>query len=100
MNEKKCTSQIAEHYINDLLTTLEIRGENSQIFDELTRLLMRYSEEVIRASWKQVLYSCSLPNGQTAGRLPRLGELEMRTSIRSRDTIRSINNPHWKKGLW
>ena len=76
MNVKKCSLKTAEHYINDLFLTLEIKGDNQQLFNELIKLLTRYSEQVIKDSWKQVLYSCSLPNGQLAGQIPKLEVIE------------------------
>jgi len=76
MNVKKCSLKTAEHYINDLFLTLEIKGDNQQLFNELIKLLMRYSEQIIKDSWKQVLYSCSLPNGQIAGQIPKLEIME------------------------
>ena len=43
-NDKKCTSQIAEFYINDLFELLELKGNNQKMFDQLAKLLMRYPE--------------------------------------------------------
>ena len=72
MSEKKCTSQEASFYVNDLLETLEIKGNNQSLFNQLCELLMNHSLETIKKSWKEIIFACDLPNGQLAGRLPKL----------------------------
>ena len=76
MSENKCTSQEASHYINDLFETLEIKGNNQLLFNEVCQLLMRHSLETIKKSWKEIVFSCDLPNGQIAGRLPKMQIIE------------------------
>jgi len=72
MSEKKCTSQEASHYINDLFDTLEMKGDNQLLFNEFCQLLMSHNLETIKKSWKDIVFSCDLPNGQMAGRLPKM----------------------------
>ena len=48
MSVKKCTSQEASHYINDLFETLEMKGNNQLLFNEFCQLLMKYSLETIK----------------------------------------------------
>ena len=72
MSEKKCTSQEASHYINDLFDTLEIKGNNQLLFNEFCNVLMKYSLGTIKKSWSEIFNSCDLPNGQMAGRLPKM----------------------------
>ena len=76
MSEKKCSSQVAQHYVNDLLETLEIRGNNQFIFNEFCGVLMKHDEETVKKAWKEIVFSCELPNGQMAGRLPKLVVIE------------------------
>lgn len=76
MSEQKCSSQVAQHYINDLFQTLEIRGNNQFLFDQFCSVLMKYSERTIKESWKQIFFTCELPNGQMAGRLPKMNIIE------------------------
>ena len=72
MSVKKCTSAIAEHYVNDLFEFLEIKGENQKLFNEFCSLLIRYPENIIKESWKEIVFNCDLPNGQLAGTMPKL----------------------------
>ena len=76
MSENKCTSQEASHYINDLFETLEIKGNNQLLFNEVCQLLMRHNLGTIKKSWKEIVFSCDLPNGQIAGRLPKMQIIE------------------------
>ena len=76
MSEKKCTSQEASHYINDLFETLEMKGNNQLLFNEFCQLLMSHNLETIKKSWKDIVFSCDLPNGQMAGRLPKMQVIE------------------------
>ncbi len=76
MSEKKCNSQEASHYINDLFNTLEIKGNNQLLFNQFCGVLMKYSLETIKRSWSQIFNSCELPNGQMAGRLPKMQVIE------------------------
>ena len=76
MSEKKCSSQDASFYINDLFDTLEIKGNNQLLFNEVCQLLMRHNLETIKKSWKDIVFSCDLPNGQMAGRLPKMQIIE------------------------
>ena len=76
MSVKKCTSQEASHYINDLFETLEMKGNNQLLFNEFCQLLMKYSLETVKKSWKEIVFSCDLPNGQIAGRLPKMQMIE------------------------
>tara|TARA_R110000744_G_scaffold84100_4_gene164699 strand:- start:8 stop:430 length:423 start_codon:yes stop_codon:yes gene_type:complete len=76
MKDKKCNSQQAEFYLNDLFEMLDIKGNNQSLFNEFCQLLMKYSVETIKKSWKDVVFSCDLPNGQMAGRLPKMKEVQ------------------------
>jgi len=76
MKDKKCNSQQAEFYVNDLFEMLDIKGNNQSLFNEFCQLLMKYSVETIKKSWKDVVFSCDLPNGQMAGRLPKMKEVQ------------------------
>ena len=72
MSENKCNIQEANHYINDLFDTLEIKGNNQLLFNEFCNVLMKYSLGTIKKSWSEIFNSCELPNGQMAGRLPKM----------------------------
>jgi len=37
---------------------------------------MRHNLETIKKSWKDIVFSCDLPNGQMAGRLPKMQVIE------------------------
>ena len=76
MNEKKCSSQDASFYINDLFETLEIKGNNQLLFNQFCSVLMKYSLLTIKKSWTGIFNSCELPNGQMAGRLPKMQVIE------------------------
>ena len=76
MNEKRCTSQEASFYINDLLDTLEIKGNNQLLFNQFCGVLMKYSLSTIKKSWTEIFNLCDLPNGQLAGRLPKMNIIE------------------------
>ena len=71
MSEEKCSSQVAQHYVNDLLETLEIKSNNQLIFNEFCGVLMKHTEATVKNAWKEIVFSCELPNGQLAGRLPK-----------------------------
>tara|TARA_Y100001938_G_scaffold109031_1_gene149014 strand:- start:6666 stop:7097 length:432 start_codon:yes stop_codon:yes gene_type:complete len=75
-NDKKCTSKIAEHYVNDLFELLEIKSQNNMLFTQMCKLLMKYNVSIIRKSWRDVVFMCELPNGQIAGKLPPLWKIE------------------------
>ena len=76
MSEKRCTSQEASFYINDLFDTLEIKGNNQLLFNQFCSVLMKYSLDTIKKSWSEIFNSCELPNGQMAGRLPKMQMIE------------------------
>jgi len=76
MKEKKCSSQVAQHYVNDLFNTIDIKGSNQLLFDQLCSVLMKYSERNVKESWKEIFFACDLPNGQMAGRLPKMKVIE------------------------
>ena len=76
MNEKKCSTQDASFYINDLFDTLEIKGNNQLLFNQFCGVLMKYSLPTIKKSWTEIFNSCDLPNGQMAGRLPKMQIIE------------------------
>lgn len=76
MSEKKCSSQDASFYVNDLFETLDIKGNNQLLFNQLCSLLIKYSLETVKKSWKEIVFSCELPNGQMAGRLPKMQIIE------------------------
>tara|TARA_R100000231_G_scaffold127762_1_gene98646 strand:+ start:194 stop:607 length:414 start_codon:yes stop_codon:yes gene_type:complete len=75
MSEKKCSSQQAEFYVNDLYEMLEIKGNNQSMFNEFCQLLMKFSFDTVKKSWKDIVFMCDLPNGQMSGRLPKMKEI-------------------------
>ena len=76
MSEKKCTSQEASHYVNDLFNFLEIKGNNQLLFNQFCSLLMKFNIDTIKKSWTDIVYTCDPPNGQIAGRLPKMHIIE------------------------
>jgi|TARA_B100000073_G_C23389492_1_gene434504 hypothetical protein len=72
MKEQKCSSKQAEFYVNDLFETLDIKGNNQLLFNQLCSLLMKHNLETIKRSWREIVFSCELPNGQMAGRIPKM----------------------------
>ena len=76
MSEPRCSSDLCERYVNDLFELLEIKGSNQKLFDEFCKLLMRFSEQVVKDSWREIVFSCNLPNGQLAGTMPKLIVIE------------------------
>jgi hypothetical protein len=76
MSEKKCSSQEASFYVNDLFELLEIKGNNQLLFNQFCSLLMKFDKETIKKAWKDIVYSCEVPNGQMAGRLPKMFVIE------------------------
>tara|TARA_R100001082_G_scaffold23228_2_gene11294 strand:+ start:17563 stop:17844 length:282 start_codon:yes stop_codon:yes gene_type:complete len=55
---------------------------------------MKFSKETIRKAWKDVVYSCEPPNGQMAGRLPKMFIIEkilMSNRIEKWNTEHQIN---------
>jgi hypothetical protein len=112
MSEKKCSSQDASFYVNDLFETLDIKGNNQLLFNQLCSLLMKHSLETVKKSWKEIVFSCELPNGQMSGRLPKMQIIERilfnniyAESIKEHDAIKKeevpkglINNL-WKWGI-
>ena len=93
MNEKKCSSQEASFYVNDLFDTLDIKGNNQLLFNQMCALLMRFSVGTIKESWKDIVYSCEPPNGQMAGRLPKMYVIE---KILMNNRINSFTTEHKK----
>jgi len=93
MSEKKCSSQVAQHYVNDLLNTLEIRGNNQLLFNQFCSVLMKHTEETVKKSWKDIVFSCDLPNGQMAGRLPKLVIIE---SILNKNRMDKVDKAHYQ----
>ena len=108
MSENKCTSQEASHYINDLFETLEIKGNNQLLFNEVCQLLMRHNLETIKKSWKEIVFSCDLPNGQMAGRLPKMQIIEKilfnnrmeKVEVEHKETKKEIAPPGTINKLW
>ena len=43
-----------EMTFNDLFEFLEIKGENQKLFNEFCSLLIRYPENIIKESWKDI----------------------------------------------
>jgi len=76
MSEKKCSSQEASFFVNDLFDTLDIKGNNQLLFNQFCSLLMKFDKETIKKGWKDIVYSCEPPNGQMAGRLPKMFIIE------------------------
>ena len=76
MSEKKCSSQEASFFVNDLFDTLDIKGNNQLLFNQFCSLLMKFDKETIKKAWKDIVYSCEPPNGQMAGRLPKMFVIE------------------------
>lgn len=76
MSVKKCTSQEASFYVNDLFELLDIKGNNQLLFNQFCSLLMKFSKDTIKKAWKDIVYSCEPPNGQMAGRLPKMHTIE------------------------
>ena len=108
MSEKKCTSQEASHYINDLFETLEMKGNNQLLFNEFCQLLMSHNLETIKKSWKDIVFSCDLPNGQMAGRLPKMQIIEKilfnnrmeKVDAEHKETKKEIATPGIIMKLW
>lgn len=92
MNEQKCTTQEASHYINDLFDTLEIKGNNQLLFNQFCSILGKYSKETIKKSWAQIFNLCDLPNGQLAGRLPKMHLIE---TILTANRMDDFNKNHY-----
>tara|TARA_R100000084_G_C4617597_1_gene131437 strand:+ start:287 stop:586 length:300 start_codon:yes stop_codon:yes gene_type:complete len=73
---------------------------------------MKHSLETVKKSWKEIVFSCELPNGQMSGRLPKMQIIERilfnniyAESIKEHDAIKKeevpkglINNL-WKWGI-
>ena len=76
MSVKKCTSQEASFYVNDLFELLDIKGNNQLLFNQFCSLLMKFSKDTVKKAWKDIVYSCEPPNGQMAGRLPKMHIIE------------------------
>jgi len=93
MSEKKCSSQEASFYINDLFETLEIKGNNQLLFNQFCSLLMKYSLDTIKNSWQEIVFACDLPNGQIAGRLPKMQIIE---KILLNNRMNKIDREHLK----
>lgn len=73
---EKCPLETAEKYVNDLFQFVEIASQNNLLFKELVELLMKYSEDVIKSSWKEVVYACQPANGMVSGQLPKIGRIK------------------------
>ena len=91
MSEKKCSSQEASHYINDLFETLEIKGNNQLLFNQFCSILMKYSLSTVKNSWSEIFNACDLPNGQLAGRLPKMQIIE---NILFKNRVEKIETKH------
>ncbi len=89
--DKKCPSDMAERYVNDLFELLEIKGQNSQMFNQFCSLLMKYKISVVKESWRSIVYMCELPNGQIAGKLPPLWKVE---NTFQQHNLNKFNNQH------
>ena len=68
----KCSTKQANIFAQDLWQFLEIRGENQSLFNTLVEFFQKYSEEVIREKYQELMCSCTLPNGQISGSFPKL----------------------------
>ena len=93
MSAKKCSSQDASFYINDLFETLEIKGNNQLLFNQFCSVLMKYPLETIKKSWSEIFNACDLPNGQLAGRLPKMKIIE---NILMSNRMEEVNTEHQK----
>tara|TARA_R100000655_G_scaffold109928_1_gene166392 strand:- start:1752 stop:2168 length:417 start_codon:yes stop_codon:yes gene_type:complete len=112
MKEQKCSSKQAEFYVNDLFETLDIKGNNQLLFNQLCSLLMKHSLETVKKSWKEIVFSCELPNGQMAGRLPKMQIIERilfnniyaesikeHNEIKKEEVPKGLINNLWKWGI-
>tara|TARA_R100001594_G_scaffold73796_1_gene108364 strand:+ start:360 stop:662 length:303 start_codon:yes stop_codon:yes gene_type:complete len=52
---------------------------------------MKYSLDTVKNSWTAIFNSCELPNGQIAGRLPKMKEIE---KILFNNRMEKVNTKH------
>jgi len=72
MKEQSCSIDKAEFYVNDLFEMLELKGNNQRVFNQLVQILLKQTEKTIKENWKSIVFACEMPNGQMAGKLPKL----------------------------
>lgn len=108
MTEERCSSQQAEFYTNDLFEYLDLKGNNQLLFNQICSLLIKHSNATIKKSWKDIVYSCEPPNGQMAGRLPKLHFIEQillnnrvdKYNYEHKQTKKEIGKPGLINNLW
>ncbi len=72
MKEQNCSIERAEFYVNDLFEMLELKGNNQRVFNQIVQILLKQTEKTIKENWKHIVFACEMPNGQMAGKLPKL----------------------------
>jgi len=63
-------------YAKDLFEYCDIKKPNQMVFDQLVEIFAKFSEEIVKKCLKEILWKCSTPNGQIAGQIPKLEEIE------------------------
>ena len=64
-------------YARDLFEYCDIKKPNQMVFDQLVELFAKYDEKIVKNKYKDLLWKCSTPNGQIAGQIPRLEDIEL-----------------------
>ena len=63
-------------YSRDLFEYCDIKKPNQMVFDQLVELFAKYDEDTLKSVYKDLLWKCATPNGQIAGQIPKLSEIE------------------------
>ena len=72
MKEQNCSIERAEFSVNDLFEMLELKGNKQRVFNQIVQILLKQTEKTIKENWKHIVFACEMPNGQMAGKLPKL----------------------------
>lgn len=63
-------------FARDLFEYCDIKKPNQMVFDQLVEIFVKYDEGIVKGKYKDLLWKCSTPNGQIAGQIPKLEEIE------------------------
>ena len=66
----------AVFFSRDLFEYCDIKKPNQMVFDQLVELFAKYDEKIVKKKYKDLMWKCTTPNGQIAGQIPKLEEIE------------------------
>jgi len=87
---RNCNTQEASLRVDDLFELLNIKNQKA-LYNELINLITKYSMDIVKSSWVDIMHECVPPNDQLSGRIPKLGRIR-----EIFDKKRTVVNNEWQ----